>query len=30
MEKDKKLSEQESELSDLREFKAGIEKEIII
>lgn len=27
MEKDKKLSEQEAELSDLREFKAGIEKE---
>ena len=27
MEKDKKLSEQETELSDLREFKAGIEKE---
>ena len=27
MEKDKELSEQEAELSDLREFKAGIEKE---
>lgn len=27
MEKDEKLSEQEAELSDLREFKAGIEKE---
>lgn len=27
MEKDTKLSEQEAELSDLREFKAGIEKE---
>lgn len=27
MEKDKKLSEQEAELSDLREFKAGVEKE---
>ena len=27
MEKDKKLSEQEAELSNLREFKAGIEKE---
>lgn len=27
MEKDKKLSEQEAELSDLREFKCGVEKE---